>query len=124
MKVLLELKLDGLPPTVNSMYRSMKGGQRYKTAACRSYQEQTVRLIQEHYHAEPSTSRLELIIEFQVKDKRRWDIDNRVKALQDCLTNAGVLKDDSQIDSLQIRRVYSNVSSTYLRLCEYETKAA
>ncbi len=122
MSVLLELELDGLPPTVNSMYRSMRGGQRYKVAECRSYQAQVSGLIRGQWkNPEPYLGRAELIIKYRTKDKRRWDIDNRVKALQDCLIASGVLKDDCQIDSLHVQRVYSDVAGTYLRLSEYET---
>lgn len=78
--------------------------------------------MKQQYSLPPNTSRLELAIEFIVKDKRRWDIDNRVKALQDCLISAGILKDDSQIDSLHVIRSHSNTASTHLRLSEYETK--
>ncbi len=37
-------------------------------------------------------------------DKRRRDLDNCLKGLFDCLTHAGVWKDDSQIDKLHIVR--------------------
>ena len=123
MKILLEMEIEGLPPTVNSMYRSMKGGTRYKTAACREYQEHVSRQMRGQWHEpSPYTGRAGLAITYRVKDKRRWDIDNRVKALQDCLISAGVLKDDSQIDSLQVTRLHSDISSTKLILSEYETK--
>ena len=121
MGVLLELELDGLPPTVNSMYRSMRGGQRYKVAECRDYQYRVSGVMRSQWQGEPYLGRAELKIEYRTKDKRRWDIDNRVKALQDCLIASGVLKDDCQIDSLHVQRVHSNVTGTYLRLSEYES---
>ena len=37
-------------------------------------------------------------------DRRRWDIDNRIKSLQDALQVSGVYADDSQIDELRIVR--------------------
>ena len=53
MGVLLELELDGLPPTVNSMYRSMRGGQRYKVAECRDYQYRVSGLMRSQWQGEP-----------------------------------------------------------------------
>ena len=123
LSIILDLELEGLPPTVNNMYRSTRGGQRYKTKDCRYWQEDTVRLMKQHYTGQPNTSRLELVIEFKVKDKRRWDIDNRVKALQDCLISANILKDDSQIDSLHVTRSLSNTAGTHLCLSEYTAKS-
>ena len=38
------------------------------------------------------------------RDRRRQDIDNRIKALWDALSDAGVFDDDEQIDVLLIER--------------------
>jgi crossover junction endodeoxyribonuclease RusA len=38
------------------------------------------------------------------RDRRKQDIDNRIKALWDALGEAGVFDDDEQIDVLQIER--------------------
>ncbi len=125
MRTLLELELPGLPPTVNHLYRSMKSGRRYKTAEGRDYQEQVSLLMRRAAQGElPNTHSLELEILFTVKDKRRWDIDNRVKALQDCLTMSGIIHDDSQIDALHVRRKRTSTpSSTYIRVSECEEQA-
>ena len=114
--MLLDLHMEGLPPTVNTMYRS-GCGRRYKTKECREFQEQTSELMQRSYTwPEPYTGRASLLIRFTVTDKRRWDIDNRVKALQDCLIISGVLKDDCQIDILHVERVHGTTPATYIHL--------
>ena len=116
---MLEVELEGLPPTVNHIYRSKKNGRRYKTAEGREYQEAVSELMRRQYkHGEVYSGRAGLRISFMVKDRRRWDIDNRVKALQDCLTLSRVLKDDSQIDMLQVERHKGDRSATYL--CLYD----
>jgi len=44
------------------------------------------------------------MIEAFPPDKRRRDLDNLIKAIQDSLQYAGVYEDDSQIDYLTIKR--------------------
>ena len=62
---------------------------------------------------------VEVRIEFRVKGGCRWDIDNRLKALLDCLEDGGVIKDDSQIASIQARRVTGTESETVIEMREY-----
>lgn len=49
-------------------------------------------------------ARLEMKVVLFPRDKRKQDIDNRIKALWDALTDAGVFDDDEQIDVLHIER--------------------
>ncbi len=95
---LLKVKFEALPPTVNHMHINAHG-RRIKTQACREFQEQTTAVLQQLWRNKPPyTGRVALHVIFTTNNRRRWDIDNRVKALQDCLTMAGVIKDDCQID--------------------------
>ena len=68
---------------------------------------------------EPYTGRVKLEIIFYVKSKRKWDLDNRIKALQDCLEYAGVIANDNQIDKLIITRVSGNKDSTRIKLSRH-----
>lgn len=43
-------------------------------------------------------------ITFHFKDKRRTDIDNYLKSLNDALCQAGLFDDDSQIDQILVKR--------------------
>jgi Holliday junction resolvase RusA-like endonuclease len=113
MNNLFELELEGLPPTVNTMYRSVSG-RRYKRADAKSYQERVSCEMRRLWSGAPYDGRAELRIEFTTKDKRRWDIDNRVKALQDCLVLSGVLADDTLIDTLHVERRKGDTTSTRL----------
>jgi crossover junction endodeoxyribonuclease RusA len=38
-------------------------------------------------------------------DKRKYDISNYIKALEDCFTHAGVWLDDEQVDQLGVYRL-------------------
>lgn len=107
---ILTLKIDCLPPTVNHFYRSTRGGRRYKTRAGVEFQEVTVLKIKEAMAKAgravnyPYLGAVGLSIQMTAKDNRRWDLDNRLKAVQDCLQIAGVIKDDSQITELFVVR--------------------
>ena len=114
MKKLISMELEGLPPTVNHLYRTYRN-RRYKTAKAQAYQESvSARLRSEWQYKEPCTESIEVRITFITKDKRRWDIDNRVKALQDCLSLAGIIKDDKQVNILHVERHAGSKTATYL----------
>lgn len=50
------------------------------------------------------TARLQMTVILHPRDKRKQDIDNRIKALWDALADAGVFDDDEQIDVLMVQR--------------------
>ena len=123
MNELINLELDGLPPTANLMYRGLKG-HRYKPKSVLAYQEYTTARIREQWQGrETYTGLAALYVEFKTDNYRRWDIDNRVKALQDCLTLAGVLKDDTQIYFLQVERIHGLKTATRIRLSPMEAQS-
>ena len=120
MTVLLGLELEGLPPTVNHIYRSARRGFWFKTASCVKYQEEVSNAMRRLWDKEAYDGRVSLNIKFTVQNRRKWDRDNRVKALQDCLELACVIKNDSQIDELHVKREHGEVSKTSIKLCAYQ----
>ena len=50
------------------------------------------------------TARLQMTVTLHPRDKRKQDIDNRIKALWDALADAGVFDNDEQIDVLLVQR--------------------
>ncbi len=97
MSSLLRLELEGLPPSVNQMYRTGKSGTRYKRSEVSNWQEETALKLRELWNKEAYTGNVEVHIVLTVKGNRRWDIDNRLKSLIDCLELGGVIEDDAQI---------------------------
>ena len=92
------------PPTVNHYYRNVNGrtlmskeGRMYRGLAIRSCQWQRTPVIS------PDV-RLAVQIDLYPSNRRRWDIDNRVKACLDALQHAGVIPDDEQVDVLIVKR--------------------
>lgn len=115
--LLLELELEGLPPTVNHLYRTGRFGFRYKTEKGRKYQSHVSSLLAYKWQGRtPYSGDIELCIEFTVKTRRKWDIDNRVKALQDCLSMAKIIEDDSQVQILHVERRKGEADMTRLEI--------
>ena len=73
-----------------------KGGREYKA--------KVAEYIAESNSPKLGAARLSLEIVLWPKDKRKFDIDNRIKALLDSLQDAGVFDDDEQIDQINIYR--------------------
>ena len=120
MSILLSLEFEGLPPSVNAMYRTGKGSKRYKKPEVSEWQDEIAALMRRAWdNPRPYTGEVELHILFMVSNKRRWDVDNRLKALLDCLAHGGVIKDDTQISGILAQRQTGEASSTKIEVREY-----
>lgn len=72
--------------------------------AGREFKEKVSDYIAEYKVPKLGSARLEMKVVIYPRDKRKQDIDNRIKALWDALTDAGVFDDDEQIDVLIVER--------------------
>ena len=121
MRKLLEVELRGLPPTLNHLYRTGRNGTRYKTVMGKLYQDYLTLLLRQEWGKRARyESGIELRLTLTSPSRRKWDLDNRVKALQDCLVHAGVLKDDAQVEILHVERKQGKQSQTRLEMYEHE----
>lgn len=85
-----------------------KGGREYKA--------KVAEYIAESNTPKLGSARLQLEIVLWPKDKRKYDIDNRIKALLDSLQDAGVFDDDEQIDQINIYRGSGTLSGGQARV--------
>ena len=120
-KMLINAELIGLPPTVNHLYRTSRSGVRYKTSQGKEWQALTVAIMAAaKTNRAPYDGDVALEVLFQTADRRRWDMDNRIKALQDCLAMAGVIEDDRQIQRLLVERQAGPKTTTVVTVLEIQ----
>lgn len=121
MSVLFRVEIGGLPPTVNHFYRTSRQNRRYKTEQARQWQGVVSMLMRRAYgRKEPIEEYVSLHIVMVSKNKRRWDVDNRIKPLQDCLEFSGILKNDTLIMDLHARRRFGKEDSTIIEVRRLE----
>lgn len=92
-----------MPPTVNHAYGVRRGGGRFIKPAGIKFRQEVAEIVAEAGH-KTLEGRVSLFAVIHPADRRRQDLDNRSKALQDALTHAGVWLDDEQIDELHLIR--------------------
>lgn len=86
-----------IPPSVNALYRSIGRGRNILSKEGRDWYAKAVPMIQQQSCGWFVLGKAELALTIYYPDRRRWDLSNRIKALEDAITKAGVWKDDEQV---------------------------
>ena len=98
------------PPSANTYYRAIprriKGRLRAVNILSEKGREypKKCKIAIGFWPHEPITGRLMMLVDLFPPDKRKRDLDNYIKPLQDALTKCRIFEDDSQIDILLINR--------------------
>ena len=92
-----------LPPSVNHYWGSL-GTRRFLSKAGKEFKLKVQEYVLEYKVPKLGTARLQMTVTLHPRDKRKQDIDNRIKALWDALADAGVFDNDEQIDVLMVQR--------------------
>ena len=92
------------PPTVNTYYRTVMFGKvprQLLSKKARNFKEGVAAQLA---GCDSINGRLKVSIRLHAPTKRKYDIDNRVKAILDALQGAKLFEDDEQIDSIYVVR--------------------
>jgi crossover junction endodeoxyribonuclease RusA len=92
------------PPSINHYWKHRAIGKRasvYLSSEALAYREAVKNSITA---TKPLDTRLSVSVRLHAPNRRKYDIDNRVKFLLDALTHSGAWLDDELIDQLQIER--------------------
>ena len=94
------------PPSMNSIWRAVPNRGMILSRAGRKYREDAIWVIQTQVSNDSlMTGRLKVLMEVYVPDRRKRDLSNIPKAVEDAITKSGkIWNDDEQIDDLRIVR--------------------
>jgi crossover junction endodeoxyribonuclease RusA len=92
------------PPSANRTARHTNSGVHYTPPEQKLFRTQ-VRDVCALISAPKLCGRLAVVIVLYPADRRRFDVDNRIKAVLDSLQRCGQYDDDEQIDDVHITRV-------------------
>lgn len=100
------IHLPMLPPSVNSLYRNVPGRGRVKTTKYKDWLVAAGALIQAQLK---SNQRIDGPYAFNMRvarpDKRRRDLSNLLKSMEDLLVALGIVADDSQCQYIEAQWV-------------------
>lgn len=94
-----------MPPSVNALYGTGPTGQKFLLGDQKHFRRQVIAYVRAAMNGPALTGRLRVNVTLYFSDRRRADISNRIKAIEDALTHAGAYADDSQIDELNVARI-------------------
>lgn len=102
----IELRLPW-PPSVNTLHRRVVIHGRPRTLLSergRAFLAEASAVVRMGRAGRTIAGRAWLTVTLHAPDRRRWDIDNRVKAVLDAMTHGGLWADDDQVDVLTVMR--------------------
>ena len=113
MSELVCATVAGIPESVNHIWRGTRGGRHYKTAKARDFESLLTRALRAGRRLDGVyDGAVRLVMVIGRKTKRRYDLDNRIKSVQDCLAPAGIIADDSQVVEILARKILAEEDTT------------
>ena len=91
------------PPSMNTYWRNFRG-RTVISKNGREFREAVIQFVIDNNIPKFGDKKLKLTLILRPRDKRKIDIDNRIKAVLDALEHAGVFDDDFQVDHIEMIR--------------------
>jgi len=91
------------PPSVNTYWRA-NGKRRFISKAGILFTQEVILIVKQSKAKSFEGKRLAISVVIHPRSKRKFDLDNTLKAILDALMKAGMYNDDSQIDYIEIAR--------------------
>lgn len=91
------------PPSLNTYWRNFRG-RMVLSEKGRAYKQAIAEYVSENNVPKYGEQKLKITMILQPRDKRKIDIDNRIKCVLDSLQDAGVFDDDFHVDELHVMR--------------------
>lgn len=91
------------PPSVNHMYINARG-RRFPNEKAKAYKTAISEYVAEYRVPKFEDAKIALIVWAYPPDRRKRDISNLLKIIEDSLQDAGVFNDDFNIDFIEIER--------------------
>ena len=91
------------PPSVNNYWHT-SGKRRYISPAGKKFTEDVAKNVYEQGYKRFGNKSLGISVMIHPRSKRRFDLDNTLKAILDALMKAGCYDDDSQFEYIEIAR--------------------
>lgn len=91
------------PPSLNVYWRNFRG-RMVLSQKGRDYKQAIAEYVSENNIPKYGEQKLKITMILQPRDKRKIDIDNRIKCVLDSLQDAGVFDDDFHVDELHVMR--------------------
>lgn len=109
------------PPSVNTYYR--RGAHAtYMSKAGRKFKTDVADIVSQSKQSKVGSCRIRISMVIWPRDRRKFDIDNRIKSVLDSLQDAGVFDNDEQIDELTVARGNKIVQDGCVRVIIEEIK--
>ena len=91
------------PPSMNTYWRNFRG-RTIISKQGREFREAVIQFVIDNNIPKFGDKKLKLTLILRPRDKRKIDIDNRIKAVLDALEHAGVFDNDFQVDHIEMIR--------------------
>ena len=91
------------PPSLNTYWRNFRG-RTVMSKAGRQFREEVIQFVIDNNIPKFGERKLKLTLVLRPRDKRKIDIDNRIKAVLDALEHAGVFDNDFHVDHIEMIR--------------------